>query len=143
MAADLSDGGFLQDPESPHYRLASAAPLETLANIPVLGLLGEPGMGKTTALSHEFERAASTETSDRLLRVDLTAVTDVEVRQRIFRSKALKAWQKGRGHLYYFIDGFDTCLQLVKPLVAILLEGLKALPRERLSLRLACRTADC
>lgn len=43
-APDLSDDGYLADPESPHsiYAPVSAVPFEALADFPVLGLLGEP-----------------------------------------------------------------------------------------------------
>jgi ABC-type uncharacterized transport system ATPase subunit len=50
----LADDGFLIEPTW-HSILASPAPvpLEVLRDVPVLGLLGEPGMGKTTALKLE------------------------------------------------------------------------------------------
>jgi hypothetical protein len=64
----------------------AALPLEGLAEIPVLGLIGEPGMGKSTALDQEARRIASaTERSgDRLLWVDLAACgTDTLVCQEV------------------------------------------------------------
>jgi hypothetical protein len=145
-APDLSDDGYLVDPESPHSidRGASAVPFEALAGFPVLGLLGEPGMGKSTVLNQEARRLAPPqENGDRLLRVDLAACgTDVLVSQRIFQSKEIKSWKKSKNRLHLLLDGFDTCLQYVENLVALLLERLYDQPRNRLSLRIACRTTD-
>jgi len=88
VPANLGDDGFLVDPESDYaWNVGPAAlPLEGLAEIPVLGLIGEPGMGKSTALDQEARRIASaTEGSgDRLLWVDLAACgTDTLVCQEV------------------------------------------------------------
>jgi hypothetical protein len=144
---DLSDNGFLVDPESPRlmYAPASAVQLEALATFPVLGLLGEPGMGKTTVLDQEAWRLkiTSEENTGQLLRVDLAACgTDLLVFQRIFKSKMMKSWKTSNARLHLLLDGFDTCLHFVETLVALLLDGLNEQPRDRLSLRIACRTAD-
>jgi len=112
---------------------------------PVLGLLGEPGMGKSTVLIQETQRlqAAARESGDDVLRIDLVACgTDGLVCQRIFGSKVFKTWKKGRGRLHILLDGFDTCLQHVPTLVALLLERFEQQTRDRLLLRIACRTAE-
>jgi len=144
---DLSDDGYLADPESPRAAFAprSAVPFETLLDYPVLGLLGEPGMGKSTVLIQETQRlqAAARESGDDVLRIDLVACgTDGLVCQRIFGSKVFKTWKKGRGRLHILLDGFDTCLQHVPTLVALLLERFEQQTRDRLLLRIACRTAE-
>jgi hypothetical protein len=145
-APDLSDKGFLADPE--FLRTLSlpalAIPLEALMDFPVLGLLGEPGMGKSTVLKQETRRiqAAAQQNGDRVLQVDLAAcATDTRVCQSVFGSKAFRTWKKGKGRLHLLLDGFDTCLQHVEPLVALVLQGLEQEPRDRLLLRIACRTA--
>src|SRR5271156_1273631 len=76
-APDLSDDGFLVDPESPRTALDSnsAVPFGALVNIPVLGLLGEPGIGKSTVLDQETRRLQSAvqEDRDKVLSVDLAS----------------------------------------------------------------------
>jgi len=141
--ADLSDGGFLRDSESAKswYTRSPAASFEELAATPVLVLLGEPGMGKSTALNKEVQRVESA--ASRLLRVDLAGIgTDVLVCETVFQSEEISSWRHSNARLNLFLDGLDTCLQHVKTLVALLRERFEKLPRDRLTLRIACRTAD-
>jgi hypothetical protein len=146
-APDLSDDGFLFNPESVPLVFAPefGFPFQALAHFPVLALLGEPGMGKSTVLKQEVRRleAATQENADRFLRVDLAACgTDVLVCQKVFESRTLKSWRKSKARLHLFLDGFDTCMQHVETLVALLLERFEQEPRDRLSLRIACRTTE-
>jgi hypothetical protein len=146
-APDLSDNGFLVNPEStyPIFTPASAVPLKAFGDLPVLGLLGEPGMGKSTVLNQEALRlqAVVRQSGDRFLQVDLAACgTDVLVCKRIFESHEFRAWKKTKARLHLFLDGFDTCLQYVKTLVALLLERLDGEPLDQLSLRIACRATE-
>src|SRR5215472_15389359 len=140
---DLSDDGFLIDPEFSYF--PSAHRVEDLADFPILALLGEPGMGKSTVLHQlatDLQKAGQT-TGDRLHNVDLTACgTDAFVWKRIFEAPQLKSWKNGQSRLHLLLDGFDTCLEYVENLVALLLDGFADLPRERLSVRIACRSAD-
>jgi len=138
-APDLSDNGFLVDPESLHAPFTSTAVrLEMLADLPVLGLLGEPGMGKTTALRQETQRLTAQTNDERVLQVDLSACgTDVLVCRNLFESVKFRSWRRSKARLHLFLDGLDTCLQHVKTLVALLLERLDEVPRDRLSLRVA------
>src|SRR5580693_5681177 len=72
---DLSDDGFLVDPESKRAQIrgSAALPFQAFADKPVLILLGEPGIGKTTALEAECARVKSalSGTSGRVFWVDL------------------------------------------------------------------------
>ena len=58
---NLSDGGFLLDPIDLVLRsnVSAPAPLADLSNYRALALLGEPGIGKSTALKAEAERVAA------------------------------------------------------------------------------------
>ena len=56
---DLSDLGFLRDPAGHAGRVQTPVSLAALEGKPALALLGEPGMGKTTALKAEADRIAS------------------------------------------------------------------------------------
>lgn len=119
-------------------------PLEALTTFPVLGLLGEPGIGKSTALKMETRRLAEHvwRSDDRVLTVDLAACgTDVMVCKDIFESSQFRSWRKSKATLHLFLDGFDTCLQHVPTLVAFLLERFRRETLERLLIRVACRTA--
>lgn len=144
---DLSDGGFLVDPEwvFKHFLPTSTTPFHSLPESPVLALLGEPGIGKSTALEYEARQieAGGHSNRARVLRVDLAACgTDLMVLKRIFQCREFKSWRKSSATLHLFVDGLDTCLQYVETLVALLLEGLNQEPRDRLKLRIACRTAE-
>jgi hypothetical protein len=141
---DLCNDGFLVDRR---FRLQQEPPLplEALADLPVLGLLGEPGMGKSSVLQREARdlQTATRETRDQVLRVDLTACgTDILVCQKIFQSSQFSSWKQNEGRLHLLLDGFDTCLQHVETLVALLLDRLAYVPTERLCLRIACRSSD-
>jgi len=61
----LSDAGYLSDPEGEHGHILNpdAVPFDELRNIPCLVLLGEPGIGKSTAMAQ----------SDAMLQFDLGA----------------------------------------------------------------------
>lgn len=110
-----------------------------------LVLIGEPGLGKTTAL----ERAADDlkgkrgESKDEVLFVDLSATTEESVlRSRIFDSPQWRRWQKGEHRLHLFLDTLDFALLRVETIGELLEDGLSQAPTDRLALRLACRTAD-
>ena len=53
---DLSDDGFLCDPETEFFKYVKSdvVSFEEIADKPCLILLGEPGIGKSIALSDEF-----------------------------------------------------------------------------------------
>ena len=148
IVPDLSDGGFLADFDSRYsaFAKAVAVPMETLEHTPALALLGEPGMGKSTGLNQEAQRLADSARAkdDQVRLVDLAACgSDVTVRQMVFQSAQVREWKSGCSRLHLLLDGFDTCLaHPVRPLVAVLLDGLREQPLEqRLSLRISCRTA--
>jgi hypothetical protein len=136
---DLSDGGFLHDPELPYVRQGGplAAPLESLTEVRVLGLLGEPGMAKPphsmaklNELGPAHRRAAAA-----FLQVDLAACgTDVLVCKRIFGSREFKSWKKSNAKLHLFLDGFDICLKYVQTLAGLRDKELREIRWEQIDL---------
>jgi len=144
---NLSDGGFLVDPDE---RWGSAmnpdvVPFGSVAHFPCLILLGEPGIGKSTALEGERDRAEERAASSggETHWVDLRAYqTDSRLHQDLFESPALCSWRQGTHHLDLFLDSLDECRMRIDNVAAVLANELEQLPVDRLSVRIACRTAE-
>ena len=142
---DLSDGGFLADPA---YTLLQGHPgrplgLADLRKYRALGLLGEPGIGKSTVL--EIEAAQTSDQSDGnivSLHVDLrTYSSEGLLYQRVFGSEEFIAWTKGNSELVLFLDSLDEALLRIDSIANLLASELPRYPASRLSVRIACRTA--
>ena len=143
----LDDDGFLLDPDSKAaaYYDAGVVPFEKIAALPCLALLGEPGLGKSTAKDREIESVQKivSQTGDYLISADLREYgTDSTLRQKIFESPKFWGWKHGSGNMHLFLDSLDECLLRVENVAAVLLSELRGLPVSRLRLRIVCRTAD-
>jgi hypothetical protein len=146
-AVEFNDRGFMPDP-SRRWSAAWVPSVRSYTQIDdkaCLVLIGEPGLGKTTAL----ERAAQDlkdkrgSSKDEVLFVDLSATTEESVlRSRIFDSPEWQRWQQGDHRLHLFLDTLDFALLRVETIGDLLQEGLSQAATDRLALRLACRTAD-
>ena len=149
---DVSDRGFLVNPDAVHYHNQHmrrpdylAFGLDQAANYPILGLLGEPGMGKSTEIRREEQRLQREiqRTGDLLLSVDLArCASDVWVYQEIFESAPFTTWRESSARLHILLDGLDTCLLHVPTLVSLLLQRFETEQADRLSLRIACRATE-
>src|SRR5262245_13837999 len=111
---DLSDGGFLVDPTS-HYagrNSLGALQLEALADYRALALLGEPGIGKSTTLREEADRAAKVGPPGTVsIHVDLRAYSSESfLHQRVFESSEFLTWVNGSSHLVLHLDSLDEAL---------------------------------
>lgn len=144
---NLSDGGYLADPDSEWGRLFNpeVVSYESIDTIPCLVLLGEPGIGKThsiqTAQSSIYEKIK--ETDDQMLCLDLRSYgSEDRLIRNLFEDTTFLSWKKGKHRLYVFLDSLDECLLRIDTLAALLIDELKKYPIKRLSLRIACRTAD-
>jgi hypothetical protein len=143
----LIDDGFLVDPDSElaKYYPTDAVPFESIASSRCLVLLGEPGSGKSTAMRREYTVAetATAGTGDYALWVDLREYsTDLRLSDKVFNSLKIQEWRNGTQILRLFLDSLDESLLRIDNISDVLRGELRELPRERLQIRLACRTAD-
>jgi len=142
---DLSDGGFLVDPANAPPQAHPGRPLRLveLREYRALGLLGEPGIGKSTVL--EIEAARTTHQSDGNIAsvyVDLRAYSSEGLLyQRVFGSEEFIGWTKGSSQLVLFLDSLDEALLRIDSIANLLVSELPRYPTSRLSVRIACRTA--
>jgi hypothetical protein len=139
--------GFVLDPESDEWSRALTPDLrrfEAIERFQCLALLGEPGIGKTTAL--ERERLAVEKrvgSHDLVLSFNLRFAESLSaLEQRLFANDVFEEWRRSHMHLHLFLDSLDEGLLEVASLGSFLLEQLRHIDRSRLSLRIACRTAD-
>lgn len=144
---NLSDDGYLWDPESDYGSICNpdVVPFESIAKSPCLVLLGEPGMGKSTAMQRQkldIDREIR-EMGNESLWIDLRAYqTDVRLVYAIFESRIFQTWLNRSNRLHLFLDSLDECLLRIDSVSALLVEELSKYPLARLNLRIACRTAD-
>lgn len=142
----LSDDGFLPDPETdvaPAW-LRDTCSSPQIEALDCLLLLGDVGIGKTAALKQQYRRATESATShDEARFVDLrTTAAPAALRAAIFESGAWQRWRAGAGRLQLFLDSLDGSPMGVGAAGDVLRQGFADAPWERLSLRIACRTAD-
>jgi len=147
-AISFADDGFVADPDGSSNWFAPNADLrsfEEIADVPCLALLGEPGIGKSTALqaARSAAEAAAVSGGDLVLFVDLAAVgSDAVLYRRVFDDPTFRAWRSGAVRLHLFFDSLDEALLETGSVAAVLLDELQRCDRDRLSLRIACRTAE-
>jgi hypothetical protein len=148
-AINLSDGGFLYDPDSEYatYSGTEAVAFEKIAHLPCMALLGEPGIGKSAALDdlREMSQESAAATGGKLLYINLNEYGDESRLIRdLFEAEDYTAWIHGDHILHLFIDSLDEC-RLRIPQVGVLMANRLRRVRDhlpRLRLRIACRTAD-
>jgi hypothetical protein len=139
----LDEVGFLPDPEDPYGQAANpqARSLGALKDVGCLVLLGEPGLGKSTALQSELTDPASE--GELMLHVDLGATGQEQVlRSRIFGSEIFQSWSQSEGTLRLQLDSLDEARLRIEVIADLLLEGLQGVDVARLRLQIACRSAD-
>lgn len=138
--------GFLADPEDYGYITnPDIVSFHEISRIPCLVLLGEAGIGKTTAAKQEYEQRLEQvrDSDDECLWFELGEYnTDTRLCQEIFENEIIQTWRKGSHKLYLFLDSLDEGQLSINILVRILKREIENLPCERLYLRITCRTAD-
>jgi len=142
------DGGFHIDAHGLLVRseyFKDTVGFESIAEIPCLVLLGEPGIGKTRALQDAVELASMSVGNDKLFSLDLRSFgSETRLYDAIFKSKKMEEWLSGTHRLHLFLDSFDECLLRVDTVATLLADELKPekYPINRLLFRIASRTAE-
>jgi len=146
----LYDGGYFPDPDSQYARWLNpeATTYEFIDHYPCLVLLGEPGIGKSTAIEaacqYQDDKMKETRENVEVLNLDLRSYGEAErLIQDLFECEIFKTWRSGSGVLAIFLDSYDECLLELKKLGQLLADQLKKYRSQigRLHLRIACRTA--
>lgn len=140
----LDYGGFLEDPESEYGHNPDVVPFNSISHIPCLVLLGEPGIGKTTAINQAFnEVKTELETSeDDCLFFNLGDFdSNQDLLSGIFQSDKFIKWLSGNYKLHLFLDSLDEGLLSVKTIIRFLCKHIDNVPVERLYFRITCRTS--
>jgi len=145
----LADDGFLYDPQSEY-----GATLNPAARVPAdvtddrfLVLLGEPGIGKSTAIQQQVAEVQKTlaESGDKLLSLDLGEYGDESrLIADLFQSPAFRDWKEGDHKLHLFLDSVDECRLQIPHVAKVIANGLERHREQldRMRLRISCRTAD-
>ncbi len=146
-ALALADAGFLPDPEDDFARAYNPEVVDfaAIASRRCLILIGEPGMGKTTALQTERGdmEVALGPGPHMVSGVDLGSTRSEEILHRkIFDSDVYREYLAGGGELHLFLDSLDESRIRIETIADLLLDGLEGADFSRLHLRVACRTAD-
>lgn len=141
---NLSDGGFLYDPEDKYgkYINPNLVTFQRFSAQPCLALLGEPGIGKSWTLrSNSPEVRASLREGERLHYLDLRSFgEESRLVRHLFESDEIRSWRDSDECLHVFLDSLDECLLRIDHVAALLAEEFRKLPVDRLRLRVACRT---
>ena len=144
---ELLDEGYLYRPETEwanRFFDGNLVPLEELAAIPCLILLGEPGLGKSRELSQQ-QTFTHDHLSEAVLWCDFSAYQEQSMLARaLFDHLTFQEWLHGTGRLCLFLDSLDEGLLSI-PILARFLSAEFARYRDhlaRLSLRITCRTAE-
>lgn len=138
----LTDEGYLSDPE---FFNPEVVTLESLMGVPCLALLGEPGMGKSRAMQREKSQVDERvqHEGNQTLWFDLRSYSSEDrLIRNIFQHPTFLNWQQGANHLHLFLDSLDECLLRIETLSSLLVEEFKKCDAQRLSVRIACRTAE-
>ena len=144
---NLSDGGYLYDPDTKwgHAFNPDLVPFESIAEVPCLALLGEPGIGKTYAMQSERQHmnAKVKKKDEEILWRNLRSYgSEDRLVHNLFETTNFVSWVGGKHRLHIFLDSLDECLLRIDNLAALLIEELGKYPIERLNLRIACRSFD-
>lgn len=118
--------------------------LDSVSDTPCLILLGEPGMGKSKEIERIYETQIVDENTDKVYsNLSSYGYGDTErLIREIFQSDKINQWKANNTNLYLYLDSLDEALLGIDTLALLLADEIEKLPKERLFLRIACRTAE-
>jgi hypothetical protein len=135
--------GYLVEPFSDPFVASVLVPFSVISAYPCLVLLGDPGMGKTTALQAECKRIEATKSDYRTCWFDLADHSDEgTLRHQLFDNKSIAHWKNDNSTLHLFLDSLDECQLRIETIAKSLIAELRGFdyPLDRLRLRIICRT---
>ncbi len=143
----LSDGGYLADPDAEFgsFYNPNVVAFDAIDRLHCLVLLGEPGIGKSHAMRTAMRatEAGRSGSGREALWLDLHAIgSETTLFRQVFDNPDFTRWASGDHDLCLFLDSLDECLLRVGTIAAILAGELRKYQLGRLSLRIACRTAE-
>lgn len=142
----LDKQGYLNDPTqkygehyNPHIRTFGQ-----IAAVPCLILLGEPGIGKSTALKEAKPLANQLlKPGDSLLWRDLREFSSEDRLYRsLFESPEWTGWLAGSNELHLVLDSLDEVRIRISNVTQMLAAAFENAPSKRLRMWISCRTAD-
>ncbi len=138
----LDGSGMLEDPEAKYGRWLNpvARSLEMLAEVRLLTLIGDPGIGKSHEVGREVGRLKAA--GELVAYLDLGSfATWRDLKDELFADPAVRQWcEDDTTELSLFLDGFDEATLAIDKLTDGLLRELSKLDSERLRLRVASRS---
>ncbi len=106
-------------------------------------LLGEPGIGKTTAMEkfyNNFESNFRTNNTEiNFIRLEHIG-SETRFVSEVFENPRFQEWLESDYNLYLLLDSFDECVLRIDVISQLLINQLQRYPIERLYIRIACRT---
>lgn len=143
---NLGDRGYLVDPESDYGHLLNPelVSLESIADLPCLILLGEPGIGKSQEMANLFKYTVEKiEPSHPPLELNLRSCNSFST--NLIQEQDFTDWINGSHRLYLFLDSLDEGMLTVGNLATQLVDEFNKNKYrdklDRLYIRVACRTA--
>jgi hypothetical protein len=116
--------------------------LDEVLDTSCLILLGEPGMGKSNEIERIYKTQVVDENNDKLYFPLSSFGNEDRLVREIFQSDTINQWKSNNKNLHLYLDGLDEALLSINPLALLLADEIEKLPKERLFLRIACRTAE-
>lgn len=141
----LTSAGWLHDPTSEYLWQPNADAISTraLADRQCVVLLGEPGMGKTSAVAAGNALRPQEEGVQQEMHTELGVyASEDRLVRAVLESDLIRDWQAGSGFLCLTVDGFDEALNRIVTLDRLFGQYLASWNCDRLFLRIVCRTAD-
>ena len=118
--------------------------INSLLAIPCLILLGEPGMGKSFALTEAYGQLPTSDTDQYSIHNLADFESTDELIEGIFQNALFLAWQNSNSTLHIFLDSLDEARIHIRTITNKLARCFQenTANLDRLRIRITCRTSD-